>query len=46
MKMSFQTKESEFTAADRSEMYKVLSLIPPNSYTDFDDEIHKTLECP
>lgn len=38
MKKSFQTKESEFTAADHSEMSGVLSLIPPNSYIYFDDK--------
>lgn len=32
MKKSFQTKESEFAAADHSEMSGVLSLIPSNSY--------------
>lgn len=46
MKKSFQTKESEFAAADRSEMSGVLSLIPSNSYVIVMRRIYKTLACP
>lgn len=46
MKKSFQTKESEFAAADHSEMSGVLSLIPSNSYVIVMRKIHKTLACP
>lgn len=38
MKKLFQTKESEFTAADHSGMSGVLSLTLPNSYIYFDDK--------
>lgn len=40
MNKSFQTKDSEFTAADHSGF---LSLIPPNILM---IKIYKTLECP
>lgn len=46
MKKSFQTKESEFAAADHSEISGVLSLIPSNSYVIVMRKIHKTLTCP
>lgn len=46
MKKSFQTKESEFAAADHSEMSGVLSLIPSNSYVIVMRKSYKTLVCP
>lgn len=46
MKKSFQTKESEFAAADHSEMSGVLSLIPWNSYVIVMRKIYKTLGVP